>query len=492
MSRVPLTLPPGVFRNGTEYQAKGRYFDANLVRWYGLMLGPIGGWRERAGSGSISGTARAALAWKDNEQDSWLGIGTDTGLYVSDRAGNVTDITPADFVEGRPDATGPGGYGGATYGSGAYGAPTADSSLIVDATEWTLDTWGEYLVGVSPDDNKIYQWELDTATPAAQVNNSPTCSALVVTQERFLFALGTTDPRTVAWCDKQDNTTWTPAATNEAGDFPLQTGGRLMCGKAVQGGTLLFTDQDVFLATYIGGTLVYSFDKKGDACGAISRQCVASYNMVAAWMGPDCQFWTYNGYVQPLACDVRDYIIRDINMLQASKVFAVTNAAFAEIEFYYCSAASNEIDRCVVWNYRDNYWNIGRPVRTCGVDKSGGFQHPLRIGADGTLYEHEVGFIYDGDEPYAETGPIELGSGDNVMSALYLIPDEATVGDVTASFSGRFEPDGTEYDLGTYTLAARTPVRFTARQVSVKYTGATNTNWRVGAPRLDLVQGGRR
>ena len=44
---VPLNIPPGVYTNGTEYQSKGRNFDANLVRWQFGALGPMGGWRQK-------------------------------------------------------------------------------------------------------------------------------------------------------------------------------------------------------------------------------------------------------------------------------------------------------------------------------------------------------------------------------------------------------------------------------------------------------------
>ncbi len=80
-----------------------------------------------------------------------------------------------------------------------------------------------------------------------------------------------------------------PTVTNQAGDFPLQTTGALMCGKVVKGGILLFTDQDVHLASYIGGTSVYGFDRIGTACGAVSRQCVAAIDAQAGVDG-DFQF----------------------------------------------------------------------------------------------------------------------------------------------------------------------------------------------------------
>ena len=43
---VPFQPPPGVWANGTPYEAKGRWSDSNLVRWRNGRLQPLGGWEE--------------------------------------------------------------------------------------------------------------------------------------------------------------------------------------------------------------------------------------------------------------------------------------------------------------------------------------------------------------------------------------------------------------------------------------------------------------
>lgn len=493
MARFPLAIPPGVFRDGTQFQSKGRYYSANLTRWYGAALGPVGGWRIRLASASaLTGSPRAALAWRDNSNASWLGIGTHSKLYVTNILGTVSDITPTvGFTAGRATATTTGGYGSGTFGSSTYGTPRVGSTATVDATQWTLATWGEDLLAVSPDDGKLRQWDtsVGTGTVAATVTNSPACKAVCVTAERFVFALGTADPRTLDWCDQENNTLWLAASTNQAGSFPLDTKGRLMCGVGVKGATLLFTDLDVHIAQYIGGTLVYSFDRVGDQCGAISRQAVASFgNGEAVWMSQS-GFWIWNGgAVNPLPCSVMDYIRQDINLLQMSKIVATVNSKDFEVEFRYPSASATEIDRCVVWQYKDNYWTIGRASRTCGVDR-GAFQYPILVSPTGYIYDHEVGWAYDSAAVYATTGPIELGNGDNIMWALGLYPDDATVGDVTASFTVRRNADSTPATFGPYTLTEQTDFRFSGGLVEVTYTGNTATNWRVGTPKLELMQG---
>ncbi|NCA27475.1 MAG: ammonium transporter, partial [Methylophilaceae bacterium] len=56
-----------------------------------------------------------------------------------------------------------------------------------------------------------------------------------------------------------------------------------------------------------------------------------------------------------------------VNYNQASKVNAVLNIEFFEVIWSYPSAASNECDRYVIWNYRENTWSIGSWARTTGV-----------------------------------------------------------------------------------------------------------------------------
>lgn len=492
MARLPIAIPPGLFLNGTALQAKGRWRDANLTRWYGSSLGPVLGWRIRnAATAALTGLPRAALAWKDNGANSWLAIGTHSKLYVCNIAGAKFDITPTvSFTSGRADASASGGYGSGLYGTGYYGVPRPGNTETLDATEWTLQTWGEDLVAVSPNDGKLRLWDtsVGTGTVAATVSGAPACKAVVVTAERFVMALATADPRTVDWCDQEDITTWSPSSTNQAGSFPLQTAGRLMCGYGVRGGTILLTDQDAHLATYIGGTLVYSFDKIGDGCGAISRQAGCVINEQAVWMSGSGFWQSIGSYVRQIPCDVMDYIRQDINLLQQSKVVCVPNAVNSEVEWRYCSSASTEIDRCVVWNWQTGAWTIGRASRTCGVDK-GVFPNPILVSSAGIIYDHEVGWAYDGASPYATTGPIELGNGDKIMHILGMYPDDQTEGDVTASFTVRRNPDDTGVVKGPYSLTAKTDLRFSGGLIEMTVTGNAMTNWRSGIPKLEVMPG---
>jgi hypothetical protein len=396
------------------------------------------------------------------------------------------------LVTGNADALLKIGYGYGTYGSSAYGVARPDLGQFIPATTWSLDTFGEYLVACSTKDGRLLEWQLNTSNDAAPITNAPIdCTGLIVTQERFIFALGAGgNTRRIAWCDQENNTVWSPAATNQAGDFELTTIGSLMCAKRIRGATILFTNVDVHTATYIGPPFIYGFERIGAGCGVISKQSVAVIDNACIWMS-DSGFWIYDGFVKPIKCDVGDYIFKNLNFTQSSKVYCVHNSTFGEIWWFYPSSASNECDSYVTYNYRENHWAIGTLARTCGTDR-GIFSNPLLMSPDGYLYEHEVGFAYDGQTLFAESGPVELGAGDRLMTLTGLIPDEMTAGDVQVRFSTKLYPNATEYNYGPYSLNSPTSVRLTGRQVSVKIEGVDLTDWRVGVIRFDGKLGSMR
>ena len=442
----------------------------------------------------MTGLCRGFITWRDNSANRWIAAGTHTKLYAMNEAGTLKEITPTGLTAGIADALSTTGYGYSTYGTLAYGTARPDNGVSTPATTWSMDTWGEYLVACSNADGKIYEWQLGFTTPtlAAAITNAPTGNkAVLVTSERIMFALGAGgNPRKVQWCDQENNTLWTPAGDNLAGDYELATPGTLLAGKRVKGVNLLFTDVDVHTAQYVGAPFVYGFEKAGSGCGLISAQSVAAIDTAAIWMSR-AGFWIYDGYVKPLPSDVSDYVFGNINFNQASKVYAVHNSKFGEIWWYYPSSGSNENDSYVTFNYRENHWNIGTLARTAGAD-SGVFTNPLMVSTDGYIYEHEVGFAYDSASVYAESGPIQLGNGDNIMSVRQVIPDEQTLGEAVVSFKTRNYPTGTQSTFGPYTAANPTSVRFSGRQVNMKVTGNTLADWRIGTMRLDAVSAGKR
>lgn len=494
MPLVELNPPAGFKFHGTDLQSEGRWHIGNLVRWREGSLRPVGGWVDRTGSEQYAKPARGMLTWRDNGEDRHIAAGTYNKLYATAPTTGVTsDITPVGFANsGRESAGANTGYGGYTYGTSFYGQERPDSGNPTEATTWSLDTYGQYLVACSSTDGKLYEWQLDPATRAAQIANSPeNCSGVVVTNERFVFALGAGGvPNAVAWCDFEDNTQWFASSTNQAGDTQLQTSGQIMAGVATQGATLLITDQDCHRAVYQGPPFIFRFDKVGSACGAASRKAVAETPSGVFWMG-NKNFFLYNGSaVSEVKCDVYDKVFSDINTAQISKSWAMTNSQNNEVWWFYCSGGSDEIDSYVAYNYESGYWLMGTLDRTCGVDR-GVFRTPIMASASGSVYNHETGVNHGSQTVFAETGPFKMGAGDNLVVVNSLIPDELSLGSVTTTFKTRNYPQGVESSHGPYTLTEPTSVRFQGRQIRMR-VDAVDGDWRVGIFRFDAKAGGRR
>lgn len=493
MPLLSIKVPAGVVKNGTELQQANAWSDANLIRWYEGAMQPIGGWRARTTS-ALTGACRAMIAWLDNSGSRRTAAGTHTNLYFVATDSTVTDITPAGFTAGSADAVQNLGYGGSTWNSYTWNTPRPDRGTYTPATTWSLDTFGEYLIGCATSDGKIYQWANNTSSAAALLSNAPTSTtAIVVTPERFVFALGAGGVgNKVAFSDQEDTNTWAPASTNQAGSFTLATNGNLIAGRRMRGETLLLTDIDAHVARYQGPPFVYGFSQVGTGCGAISAGSCVVADQSAFWMGNN-GFFRYDGTVKPIRSAVGDFIFENLNSSQRSKVFGVLNSQFSEVVWFYPSAGSNENDSYVSYNYVEGHWQVGTLARTAGFDV-GTFVYPNYVTSDGYIYEHEVGYMYDTDsEVFAETGPIQLGNGDRMVVARSLISDESAKGAVTATFKTRNYPTADQSTHGPYTLSATpTSVRFTGRQVNMRVTGATNTSWRVGDMRLDVAAGARR
>ena len=492
MSLIPLQLPPGIHRNGTDFESSNRWRDASLVRFHDGSMRPVGGWTVRKNS-AFAQAPRAMISWIDNTVGSNLVGATYEKLYYVNSSLTVFDITPTGLTTGALHGGLNLGYGGGFHGLGNYGRAPTSSGVYQEATTWSLDTWGEYLLACSSKDGKIYEWTLNTSTLATALTNAPVSNAsMLVTEERFVFALGAGgNPRKVQWCDREDNTLWTPAATNEAGDFELQTQGQIMCGIRMRGRTLIITDQDAHIATYSGPPFVYGFERVGTACGIAARKAIVAVDEGAFWMGNKA-FYTFDGSIATeIKCDVLDYVFNDINTNQITKTVAVHNSQHGEVWWFYPSGSSTENDKYVALDYKEGHWTVGSLDRTACVDR-GVFSNPIWCDASGNLYNQETGYTHGSVKPYAESGPISLGNGDTVMKVSNLIPDEETQGQVKVSFKTRFYPNSTETTHGPYTLSNPTDVRFTGRQVRLKVEGVGNTNWRSGVMRIEARPGGKR
>ena len=238
-------------------------------------------------------------------------------------------------------------------------------------------------------------------TVIAPIANAPIDNkGMVVTEERFIFALGAGgNSRKVQWCDKENNTVWAAAATNEAGDIELATAGQIMQGIRSRGVTLILTDTDAHVAQYIAPPYVYSFQRIGTHCGAVSRLSAVAVDRGVFWYGQENFHYFDGNTVSTLKCDVHDYVFGDFNKDQQSKVWGMSVGTEDEIWWFYCSSQSTEIDRYVAYDAAEGHWLIGNLSRTAGVSR-GVFAHPFMAGELAETLTINVTVVNDSGNKY--------------------------------------------------------------------------------------------
>ena len=473
MPFVNLTPVPGIVRNGTEYSSKGQNSDGALVRWDEGILQPMKGWNVLASG--LSGNPRNMHTWTGADFDTFVGVGTSSGIHTLMGGGTLIDRTPTGLIAN-------------------------------DDAVWTMSNIGSSLIACMDTDETIRRWNpeaVSSAEPADDeqvadelllepLENAPSATAVVVTEHGFVLALGAGgNPRVVRTSNLRQPTVWTAALTNQARQFTIQTSGQLMAGEQIRGGTLLFTDQDVHLLEYTATSPLYHrLSKIPGSRGLVARNAKASVDTRCYFMG-STGFWLYNGFMQALPCTVEDDVFQNINRDAVHKVQAFHNADEQEIWWLYPRGMSTENDHYVIFNYAEGYWNHGALNRQCGIGPGGGFDLPLMCGGR-KIYTHETGFDYEGRRPSLLTGWFELGEGDRVMEAFQMVPDESMQGQVRVTVQTRFYPNGPEYDYGPYLSANPMGVRFSGRQARMLIEGVSAGDWRTGGYRADVQPGGER
>jgi hypothetical protein len=395
--------------------------------------------------------------------------------------------------------------------------------------------------------NSIAYWDADSTCPTV-------CNFVLVSDSsRFTIAFGTNDPTGVyataaldpmqiRWSNQEDLLTWTPAITNQAGDYRLSHGSAIIMAQQTRQEVLVFTDSAIYSMQYIGPPYVWSFQILGDNISIAGPNAVATATNITYWMGLD-QFYQYSGRVDVLPSTLREYVFTDINRTQSFQIVSGTNEGYNEVWWQYCSSTSNVIDRYVIYNYKDNVWYYGDWANYNGAyqGRTAWLDSALRASPMATAYGvaggssnailvyHESG-VDDGTVNPAvpivanvQSSDFDIGDGNNFGFVWRLIPDltfdGSSVNTPTAYFTAipRTFP-GAAYGSSnnpavqstqnyqnqiTYNVQQFTQqiyVRIRGRQMAFKVssgtTGSTTdglgVQWQLGAPRIDLRPDGRR
>lgn len=334
------------------------------------------------------------------------------------------------------------------------------------------------------------------------------------------------DPMTVRWSDSSDPTNWDASdTTTTAGETRLSSGSYIVTAIQNREEILVWTDSSMFSMVYTGPPYGYGFNLIGANFDIIGPNSKIVSGSVAYWMGSN-NFYMYDGKIQVLPCTVRDYVFLDISRDDGNKVYCSSDSGNNEIIWFYPSESqggspsTREVDRYVVFNYAENIWYYGTMARTAWIDRRG-HAYPRSVSPDGYLFDQESGFDDGSTSPatpvnaYIQSSPIEIQEGNNFLFINRVIPDLTFRNSTTHNgeqpvvkftirpqdYPGAAIGAGDERDVQRNASATLTVNRFTdqvftrlrARSVALRVeSDETGIAWRLGTPRLDMRQDGRR
>lgn len=357
---------------------------------------------------------------------------------------------------------------------------------------------------------------------------------MVSDQNRQIIAFGSNpfdtnqeqDPMLVRWSDSSDPTNWDASdTTTTAGETRLSSGSYIVTAIQNRDEILIWTDSSLFSMTYVGPPFGYGFNLVGQNFDIIGPNSKIVTGSIAYWMGFN-NFYVYDGKLQPMPCTVRDYVFLDISRDDGNKVYCSADSGNNEIIWFYPSESQGgtpgqrEVDRYVVYNYVEQAWYYGTMARTAWIDRRG---HPVprSVSPDGYLYNQETGLDDGSTTPpapitaYIQSSPVEIQDGNNFMFVNRVIPD-LTFRNSTShngsqptvrftikpqDYPGAAIGIGDERNVDRNSAATLKVNRFTnqvftrlrARSVALRVeSDETGVAWRLGTPRLDMRQDGRR
>jgi len=460
------------------------------------------------------------------------------------------------------------GYGWGTYlwGDSTWGTERTTSSVTLDPGTWSLDNYGQVLVATIAD-GPTFTWNAGAASPrgirASQsttnfaTTSNPTVSSMTIVsdRDRHLFHLGTEttiadsstqDKMFIRFSNQEDLNEYTPTAINTAGTFRLDTGSEIRAAVAGKDYTLILTDTAAYVAQYVGPPYTFSIRQVGTNCGCMGMHAAVSANGAVYWMGDAGGFYRFDGTVKSIDCLVEDFVFDTqgtdlgINYDSNKLIYAGHNSLYTEVSWFYPKNGSEQIDRCVTYNYGENIWTTSSLSRTSWTDanvfnkpyatdyiSTGTPVFPDILGITNTYgasfyYSQETGtdqvnsaattsidaYIRSGDYDITSrknmmgqtTGVVDFkGDGEYFMSVSRVIPDfKYLTGNAKLTLYISSYPDATATSspLGPFTVTSTTDklnTRARGRLVSINIANdATGETWRYGTLRLDARADGRR
>jgi hypothetical protein len=402
---------------------------------------------------------------------------------------------------------------------------------------YSHDNFGEDLI-INPINGGIFYWDKTNglSTRAVELSATSTYSGetsvptiakqiLVSDQDRHVIAFGcdgfganssatqgdgVQDPLLIRFSSQENPVQWFPTATNTAGDLRLGGGSTFVQAVETKQQILVFTNKTLHAMKFIGPPFTFGLQELSKNITIMSPFSAIPVEDAVYWMGSDTFYVYAGGQTVQLPCTVKDKVFLDFNTEEKDKVHVGLNSEFGEIIWFYPKSGQTTVNAYVIFNYIEKVWYYGNLSRDAWLDR-GIRSLPMATGSS-LLYNHEVGFDDDGSAmtSFIESGSIDIGDGDKFLFLKQVIPDitfngsTATNPEVSFTMKARNNPGANfnQTTQATTTREAPSTVEQYTEKLNYRLRGrsfalridstALGTKYKLGSPRVDIRQDGRR
>ncbi len=361
--------------------------------------------------------------------------GTATSSVTS--GGGASTVYQKPIDAGSADTLQGNGYGAGLYGVGLYGV-SKSSTATTAARLWSHARFGDLTISAHNNQSDIYSWDNDVLTAPVKVTNSPPCNYVFVSNE-IVVALGydlgqaAANGNGISWNNQGGLTNWT---TGQAGSDTIEGAGKFISHASAAGINLLFTQNQVYTFSYIGGQLIWQTRLLENGIGLISQNARVSASGVIYWMSQNNFYMWRGGNVEVIPsnssteCTCLRYVFDNLNFSQKEKIFAWFNETFREVWWHYASNDSNECDRIVRLNIDTFVWCIDEMQRSAAEYPSVLSPTPYLSGVNSLIYLHENGFNDDESGMDWQVDTNYIYGGTNTVQLSAFIPDNILTGNM--------------------------------------------------------------
>jgi len=251
-----------------------------------------------------------------------------TSVFASKQPDGVTKL----FAAGRTKIYTVSGVGVVTEENSGY---------TTAATErFRFTQFGDTIIATN-NSEKLQSWVLGSSSAFADLAAAAPIAKYITVVRDFVVVANTYESSKqeqyrVRWSGINDESTWTPSATNQADFQDIADGGQIM---GIRGGEfgLVLLERSIHRMSYIGTPLIFQFDNISRNKGCMVSGSITQYQGITFFLSDDGFYMCDGQQVQPIGSEKVDrWFLDDVS----------------ENDYGTMSAAVDPVRKLILWNYK--------------------------------------------------------------------------------------------------------------------------------------------